>query len=179
MSWLLSSFWIIYQKRKFSICGVHFETIIFVLTHYSPQKIWEYKIRSETSQWKQYIGKIFYPQNIENMNLSGVSPGIFGRISPMTSQWCNKQMTLMQFVLWGINILTNKGNRIFCKMAKLVVVPKALNIKPQPEKSFISRSISYFSHVLIIPWECKKLSLESWKISLSWPCCDNILQIAV
>ena len=68
------------------------------------------------------------------MNLSGASPGIFGHISPMTSQWYNKQMTLVQFVLWDINILTKMGSRIFCKMAKLVAGPKALNIIPRPGK---------------------------------------------
>ena len=68
------------------------------------------------------------------MTFSVVPLGIFGRISPKTSQWYNKLMTLMQCVQWGINILTNKGSRILCKMAKSVAVPKALNIKPQPEK---------------------------------------------
>ena len=77
------------------------------------------------------------------MNLSVVSPGIFGRIFPRTSQWYNKLTTLMQFVLRGINILTNKGSRIFCKMAKLVAVPKALNIKQRPEKKSIIQQVVY------------------------------------
>ena len=74
------------------------------------------------------------------MNLSGASPGIFGHISPMTSQWYNKQMTLVQFVLWDINILTKMGSRIFCKMAKLVAMPKALNIIPRPGKKTCSKN---------------------------------------
>ena len=112
---------------------------MLVVYKYSPQKIWECKIWLETSQWKQYISKIFCLQNIENMNLSGASPGIFGHISPMTSQWYNKQMTLVQFVLWDINILTKMGSRIFCKMAKLVAMPKALNIIQRPGNKTCSK----------------------------------------
>ena len=39
-------------------------------------------------------------------------PGLFLFSGPLckTSQWYNKLMTLMQFVLWGINVLTNKGS---------------------------------------------------------------------
>ena len=73
------------------------------------------------------------------MNLSDASPGIFGHIFPMTSQWYSKRMTLVQFVLWDINILTKMGSRIFCKMAKLVAMPKALNIIQRPENKTCSK----------------------------------------
>ena len=109
---------------------------MLVVYKYSPQKIWECKIWLEISKLEQYISKIFYPQNIENMN----SPDIFGHISPMTLQWYNKQMTLVQFVLWDINILTKMGSRIFCKMAKLVAMPKALNIIPRPGKKHVQKT---------------------------------------
>ena len=132
-----------YDRIIYFIC---LDSTLYNLYTYAPQKIWECKILLETSQWKQYISKIFCLQNIENMNLSDASPGIFGHIFPMTSQWYSKQMTLVQFVLWDINILTKMGSRIFCRMAKLVAVPKALNIIPRPGKKHVQKTKvrSYF-----------------------------------